>query len=151
MGKMKESHENVSLRFITRKRSGPLSPGELHMSTIPSPPAPQCPEDAIAVLSRDGVTEPTDSANTVVGVATAIDHERLAEMYRLMATTRRIDPEGLNLQRQGQLVLCTPSLGQEAAQSGAATALEARDWIFPTYREHVMSRARGIPDEEIFD
>src|SRR5699024_7397251 len=70
--------------------------------------------------------------------------------YRLMATTRRIDEEGVNLQRQGQLLLWTPSVGQEAAQAAAVTALEDRDWIFPTYREHVMARGRGIPDENLF-
>ncbi|HIY86522.1 MAG TPA: pyruvate dehydrogenase (acetyl-transferring) E1 component subunit alpha [Candidatus Yaniella excrementavium] len=121
------------------------------MSTISSPPGHQLPEEAIGVLSSDGFIDPTESAKAFVDDATAIDHERVAEMYRLMATTRRIDEEGVNLQRQGQLVLWTPSVGQEAAQAAAVTALEDRDWIFPTYREHVMARGRGIPDENLFD
>src|SRR5699024_1273376 len=117
MGKMKESHEHVSLRFITRKRSGPLSPGELHMSTISSPPGHQLPAEAIVVLHPVGFIDPPDSAKPFVDDATAMVQERLAELYRLMATTRRIVQEGVNLQRQGQLVLWTPSLGQEAAQA----------------------------------
>lgn len=121
------------------------------MSTISSPTGHQLPEEAVGVLSADGFIDPTDSAKDFVEEATAIGHQRVAEMYRLMAHTRRVDQEGVNLQRQGQLVLWTPSLGQEAAQAGAVTALEDRDWIFPTYREHVMSRARGIPDENVFD
>lgn len=121
------------------------------MSTISSPTGHQLPEEAIGVLSTDGFIDPTESAKAFVDDATAIDHERVAEMYRLMANTRRIDQEGVNLQRQGQLVLWTPSVGQEAAQAGAVTALEDRDWIFPTYREHVMARGRGIPDENVFD
>ena len=121
------------------------------MSTISSPTGHQLPEEAIGVLSADGYIDPTDSAKDFLDDATAIEHERVAEMYRLMAHTRRIDQEGVHLQRQGQLVLWTPSLGQEAAQAGAVTALEDRDWIFPTYREHVMARGRGIPDENVFD
>lgn len=121
------------------------------MSTISSPTGHQLPEEAIGILSTDGYIDPTDAAQDFVDDATAIDHKRVAEMYRLMAHTRRIDEEGVNLQRQGQLVLWTPSLGQEAAQAGAVTALEDRDWIFPTYREHVMARGRGVPDENVFD
>ena len=112
------------------------------MSTISSPTGHQLPEEAIGVLSADGFIDPTDAAKAFVDDATAIGHERVAEMYRLMAHTRRIDEEGVNLQRQGQLVLWTPSLGQEAAQAGAVTALEDRDWIFPTYREHGVTTAR---------
>ena len=121
------------------------------MSTISSPTGHQLPEEAIGILSADGFIDPTDAAQAFVEDATAIGHERVAEMYRLMAHTRRIDQEGVNLQRQGQLVLWTPSIGQEAAQAGAVTALEDRDWIFPTYREHVMARGRGIPNEHVFD
>lgn len=121
------------------------------MSTISSPTGHQLPEEAIGILSADGFFDPTDAAKAFVEDASAIGHERVAEMYRLMAHTRRIDQEGVNLQRQGQLVLWTPSIGQEAAQAGAVTAMEDRDWIFPTYREHVMARGRGIPDEDVFD
>lgn len=121
------------------------------MSTISSPTGHQLPEEAIGVLSADGFIDPTDAAKDFVDDATAIGHERVAEMYRLMAHTRRLDQEGVNLQRQGQLVLWTPSLGQEASQAGVVTALEDRDWVFPTYREHVIARGRGIPDEDVFD
>ena len=121
------------------------------MSTISSPTGHQLPEEAIGILSADGFIDPTDAAQAFVEDATAIGHERVAEMYRLMAHTRRIDQEGVNLQRQGQLVLWTPSLGQEAAQAGVVTALPDPDWTFPTYREHVMARGRGIPDENVFD
>lgn len=121
------------------------------MSTISSPTGHQLPEEAIGVLSTDGFIDPTDSAKAFVDDATAIDHERVAAMYRLMANSRRIDQEGVNLQRQGQLVLWASALGQEAAQAGAITALQDRDWVFPTYREHIMARGRGVPDEKIFD
>ena len=121
------------------------------MSTISSPTGHQLPEEAIDGLSADGYIDPTDAAKDFVDDATAISHERVAEMYRLMAHTRRVDEEGVHLQRQGELVLWAPSVGQEAAQAGAITALEDRDWIFPTYREHVMAHGRGVPLEGIFD
>ncbi len=65
-------------------------------------------------------------------------------MYRLMATERRVDQEGTSLQRQGQLALWVPAVGQEGAQAGALTALREDDWIFPTYREHLFALGRGV-------
>src|SRR5699024_10751033 len=54
-----------------------------------------------------------------------------------------------SLQRQGQLALWVPSLGQEAGQAGLITALRDDDMIFPSYREHVMALQRGIASEEL--
>ena len=58
-----------------------------------------------------------------------------------MAVSRRLDVAGANLQRQGQLALWVPSLGQEAAQVGSAHAARAQDHIFP-----VLPRARRRHD-----
>src|SRR5207244_2747767 len=41
------------------------------------------------------------------------------------------------------------SLGQEAAQVGAAFALEQDDWLFPTYRDTVGVFTRGVDIVEI--
>jgi pyruvate dehydrogenase E1 component alpha subunit len=57
---------------------------------------------------------------------------------------RRFDIEAGNLQRQGQLALWIPSLGQEGAQVGSAFAARPHDHIFPAYREHVVGRIRGL-------
>ncbi|GAA1184340.1 thiamine pyrophosphate-dependent enzyme [Nesterenkonia xinjiangensis] len=79
-----------------------------------------------------------------------LGEQDLRDLYRLMATERRMDAEATSLQRQGQLALWVPALGQEAAQAGTVSALRSTDMIFPTYREHVMALHRGIrPDELI--
>lgn len=70
--------------------------------------------------------------------------EDFRELYRYMVLTRRLDKESLHLHHQGQLAVYGSCLGQEAAQVGSAYALEARDWVFPSYREHGVARVRGI-------
>ncbi len=67
----------------------------------------------------------------------------------MMAICRRLDQEGLNLQRQGELGLWGPFAGHEAAQVGAALALEPTDWIFPYYRDFAMAVCRGISPASI--
>ncbi|WP_372697586.1 pyruvate dehydrogenase (acetyl-transferring) E1 component subunit alpha [Arthrobacter sp. JSM 101049] len=73
-----------------------------------------------------------------------VDAERLRGFYRDMALTRRFDQEATALQRQGQLALWVPLRGQEAAQIGSGRATEARDYIFPTYREHGVALTRDV-------
>ncbi|MGJ6980565.1 pyruvate dehydrogenase (acetyl-transferring) E1 component subunit alpha [Aestuariimicrobium soli] len=68
----------------------------------------------------------------------------LRTMYRDMVIARRFDLEGTALQRHGELGLWPPLQGQEAAQVGAAHALRAPDFVFPTYREHAVALARGV-------
>ena len=72
-----------------------------------------------------------------------VDAARLRGLWRDMTVVRRIDSEGIALQRQGQLGLWAPSRGQEAAQLGTARALRETDFIFPSYREHGVLFARG--------
>ena len=61
-----------------------------------------------------------------------------------MALTRRVDLEATALQRQGQLAVYPPLIGQEAAQIGSAFAFEPTEWIFPSYRELGAAVVRGI-------
>jgi pyruvate dehydrogenase E1 component alpha subunit len=61
-----------------------------------------------------------------------------------MVLTRAFDQAATALQRQGELALWAPSLGQEAAQVGSAHALSERDWVFPSYREHGVLQSRGV-------
>ena len=58
--------------------------------------------------------------------------------------TVSIDVEAANLQRQGQLGLWVPSMGQEAAQVGSGHAARPQDHIFPAYREHAIAMIRGV-------
>jgi 2-oxoisovalerate dehydrogenase E1 component alpha subunit len=70
--------------------------------------------------------------------------DQLRSLYRLMALSRRVDRQAINLTRQGALGVFASSHGQEAAQVGAVFALEPDDWLFPTYRETVATFARGV-------
>ncbi|MHA7305053.1 pyruvate dehydrogenase (acetyl-transferring) E1 component subunit alpha [Arthrobacter sp. TMN-49] len=72
-----------------------------------------------------------------------VDDEQLLSLYEDMVVIRRIDFEATALQRQGQLALWPPMLGQEAAQIGSIRALEAADFVFPTYRENGVAYCRG--------
>ena len=76
--------------------------------------------------------------------ALGLGERELRELYRLMAISRRADLEATALQRQGELAVYPPLLGQEAAQVGSAFALQQADWIFPSYRELGAAVVRGV-------
>ena len=78
-----------------------------------------------------------------------LSHDQLRSLYRLMALSRRVDRQAINLTRQGALGVFASSHGQEAAQVGSVFALEADDWLFPTYRETVGTFARGVDVVEL--
>ncbi|UGT39438.1 pyruvate dehydrogenase (acetyl-transferring) E1 component subunit alpha [Nocardia yamanashiensis] len=78
-----------------------------------------------------------------------IDAERLRAIYTDMVIARRIDTEATALQRQGQLGLWPPLLGQEAAQIGSAHALRTDDYVFCSYREAGVAWCRGVPPEQM--
>ncbi len=75
--------------------------------------------------------------------------ELLKGLYRDMVLVRRFDREGNALQRQGQLSIWVPLLGQEAAQIGAGRAMLPQDMAFPSYREHGVAWCRGIDPTEL--
>lgn len=76
--------------------------------------------------------------------------DEVREAYRMMFLARRLDVEGTNLQRQGQLALWAPAKGQEAAQIGAITALRQTDRVYPSYRELAMAMHRGLDPVSVF-
>ena len=78
-----------------------------------------------------------------------VSAEQLRGLYRDMVLIRRVDQEGNALQRQGQLGIWVPLLGQEAAQIGAGRALRSTDMAFPSYREHGVAWCRGIDPTEL--
>jgi 2-oxoisovalerate dehydrogenase E1 component alpha subunit len=73
----------------------------------------------------------------------------LRALYRDLVIVRRLDAEATALQRQGELGLWTPLLGQEAAQVGSARALRADDFVFTSYREHGVAYCRGVNPTEM--
>ncbi|MFC7403577.1 pyruvate dehydrogenase (acetyl-transferring) E1 component subunit alpha [Georgenia alba] len=79
----------------------------------------------------------------------ALGEDAVRAMYRDMVLTRAFDTQATSLQRQGELGLWAQSLGQEAAQVGSGHALAARDYVFPSYREHGVAQVRGLDLREL--
>lgn len=77
-----------------------------------------------------------------------LKQEDLREMLRLMILARKLDLEATALQRQGELAVYPPLLGQEAAQVGSAYALDREDFIFPSYREFGAALVRRVDPAE---
>ncbi len=89
----------------------------------------------VEILRPDG--------RTVAKEEPDIAADDLLKMYRWMVNGRVFDERALKLQRQGRLGTYAPLSGQEAAQVGSAYALEQRDWLFPSFREHLALAVRG--------
>nr|WP_223231053.1 pyruvate dehydrogenase (acetyl-transferring) E1 component subunit alpha [Microbacterium jejuense] len=97
-------------------------------------------EDVARLLSPDGERIADPELDRWIA---DVDAAALRSLYRDMVLLRRIDVEGVALQRQGQLGLWPPCQGQEATQIGTARALRADDFAFPSYRETGVVYARG--------
>ena len=78
-----------------------------------------------------------------------VSAEDLRGLYRDMVLIRRADREANALQRQGQLGIWVPLLGQEAAQIGAGRAMRPQDMAFPSYREHGVAWCCGVDPTEL--
>lgn len=100
----------------------------------------------LRLLDPDGARVPADPAlpPALAAYADELGPERLRAAYRHMVRTRAFDLEATALQRQGELGLWVPSLGQEAAQVGSALATPLTDFVFPSYREHAVADVRGL-------
>ena len=103
----------------------------------------------VQVLDASGRFAPSASAERYLPLIEKISDAELEQFYRDMVSIRAIDTQATNLQRQGQLALWPPSRGQEAAQVGSGRAARAQDTIFPSYREHVVTRIRGVDPVDI--
>jgi len=101
-------------------------------------------EATLQLLSPTGSLVASDATAEYLPYIEALSDEQLREFHRVMAITRAFDQEGTNLQRQGQMGLWVPSLGQEAAQVGSGFAMRPQDHVFPSYREHAVGIIRGL-------
>src|SRR5690606_1936625 len=120
------------------------TPGGSYRRTVtPDDPA------LVRVLAADGRLTPTPAAEPYLAAVEALTDAELEQFYRDMVVIRAFDQQATNLQRQGQLALWPPSLGQEAAQVGSAHAARPQDHVFPAYREHVVCRIRGVDPMDI--
>jgi 2-oxoisovalerate dehydrogenase E1 component len=88
-----------------------------------------------------------DTEGRLVGDDPDLAPELYQELYRKMVLARTLDRRMLALQRQGRIGTYPMLEGQEAVQIGSALALAETDFVFPSYREHGVQIARGLPVE----
>ncbi|QCB49732.1 pyruvate dehydrogenase (acetyl-transferring) E1 component subunit alpha [Rhodococcus sp. PAMC28707] len=100
----------------------------------------------IQIVTPEGKRTPQSEYSDAIADVT-IDTVR--ELYEDLVVVRRIDAEATALQRQGELGLWAPLLGQEAAQVGSARALHSEDFVFASYREHGVAYCRGVDPTEM--
>jgi 2-oxoisovalerate dehydrogenase E1 component alpha subunit len=76
--------------------------------------------------------------------------ETLRDMYRAVALARAIDERMMQLNRTGKAPFSVSGQGHEAAQVGAAFALDrSKDILLPYYRDLAFSVAFGLSAEEL--
>ncbi|WP_245570345.1 thiamine pyrophosphate-dependent dehydrogenase E1 component subunit alpha [Microbacterium luticocti] len=122
------------------------------MTSTDAPPPGLHDADAngpVQVLNADGTFAPNAAAEPYLDLIEGLTDADCEQFYRDMVVVRAFDRQATNLQRQGQLALWPPSLGQEAAQVGSARAARTQDHIFPSYREHVVCTIRGVDPLDI--
>ncbi len=98
----------------------------------------------LRLVAPDGQLVHTDRNEIYHQAIAHLTEAELLEFYRVMTVVRRFDVEAGNLQRQGQMALWVPSIGQEAAQVGSGFATRPQDNIFPAYREHSVAYLKGL-------
>jgi hypothetical protein len=79
--------------------------------------------DMVQLVTPEGERVSDERFDPIVD---GLTHEDIQGFYRDMVLVRRIDNEATALQRQGELGLWAPCLGQEAAQVGSGRALRRR-------------------------
>lgn len=76
--------------------------------------------------------------------------EDMRGLYADMVEARTYDEKSMAMQRQGRLATYAPFRGQEAAQIGAAAALQDDDWVTGTYRDAALNWRAGYPWRLLF-
>jgi pyruvate dehydrogenase E1 component alpha subunit len=102
--------------------------------------------DFVSLISPDGHRV---TAGVYADLVADIGPAELLGLYRDMVIIRRIDTEATALQRQGELGLWPPLLGQEAAKIGSARALAPDDCVFSSYRENGVAWVRGVAPTDL--
>src|SRR5262249_41108991 len=95
----------------------------------------------LEILNQQGEVDPQ--------LEPQIPASKLKKMFEDMLLTRAFDQRSISMQRQGRMGTFAPALGQEATQVAAA-ALEASDWVIPSFREQGVLLSRGIKPSTLF-
>ncbi|WP_306060635.1 pyruvate dehydrogenase (acetyl-transferring) E1 component subunit alpha [Natronococcus wangiae] len=94
-------------------------------------------DEPIRILDDDGNVLPNAEVPP-------LSDEELRSMYEDLKLARRFDQRAISLQRQGRIATYAPMTGQEGSQVATSYALDDRDWLFPTYREHAAKYVHGM-------
>ncbi|MDQ0213807.1 2-oxoisovalerate dehydrogenase E1 component alpha subunit [Oikeobacillus pervagus] len=79
-----------------------------------------------------------------------LTNDQVLEMYEIMLTARRIDERMWLLNRSGKIPFVISCQGQEAAQVGAAFALDReKDYVLPYYRDMGVVLTFGMTPKEL--
>ena len=98
----------------------------------------------LQLLSPDGTYGVPKEYAKYGEIIDSLSQEELLTLYKDMARIRRFDIEATALQRQGQLGLWVPAIGQEGAQIGSGHGVGKNDHIFPSYREHGVALTHNV-------
>ncbi|MET1017788.1 MAG: pyruvate dehydrogenase (acetyl-transferring) E1 component subunit alpha [Leifsonia flava] len=119
----------------------------IHQSLPPLIDASSVPSDAmVQLITPTGARRQNPVFDPWVASLTP---DELRGLYEDMVVVRRTDAEATALQRQGELGLWPPVLGQEAAQIGSGRALRHDDFVFSSYREHGVAYCRGVKPAQV--
>jgi 2-oxoisovalerate dehydrogenase E1 component alpha subunit len=118
--------------------------------TVPaagSAPRPDVAVDAVEThpLCTHLVRVLDDSGQAVGPWDPRLDPDTLRKMLRDMKTVRTFDDRMYRAQRQGKTSFYMKCTGEEAIAVAAATAMNADDMHFPTYRQQGLLVSRGYP------
>lgn len=84
------------------------------------------------------------------GAVPDVDDTTLLHWHEAMVKTRMFEDMALRLQRRGVFSVVAGGPGEEAIGVGASAALEAGDWLHPTYRQAGASMVWNFPLDRSF-
>lgn len=98
--------------------------------------------EGLSILDPEGRADPELEPKIPVA--------RLKQIFQDMLLAREFDARAIAMQRQGRMGTYAPATGQEAVSVTVTAALEAGDWMAPSFREQGMFLARGVKLSTLF-
>ena len=114
-------------------------------STVP-------PADKLAAAKASAAKnpKPKDSVTASAPAFRGEPAEQLRDYYRQMQLIRRFEERTAEMYQRAKIGgYCHLNLGEEATVVGLMDAMEPRDYLFTTYREHGYAIARGIAPNRV--
>jgi pyruvate dehydrogenase E1 component alpha subunit len=107
-------------------------------------------EETIATFAVPRLMVLDEQGNADASLMPTLADGDIRRIYERMVLARAFDQQAVKLQREGRLGTYPPIIGQEAAQVGSAWALQAGDWVFPSFREMGVHLTLGYPADRLF-